>query len=264
MAGVEPVFLPERVFQLDEGGIDHNNLLFRGNVPLVRNGEDYVFSYRALEAQLEKIRLPVDPSFRLGRYHLIVVMIMDDTDDYRVFAPEVASFKDASGTPLDPLALSHNKTYPGYSIPGWNPTTLHGASITDEEGTAHPGSLVWWPIEACDGAPCDRTFLGPGNNQSYNFMGLIDFVHTTLQGAPMGGRPMLIYMHSVNGVDRVGATAIGYAMNYLGLTYDAALAESGNGATPEPAPSYLTLACAYCRQLVFPNRTANCSECVGD
>ena len=264
MAEVEPIFLPECVFQLDEGGIGHANLLFRGNVPLVRNGQAYAFGYRALEAQLQKLRLQEDPSFHLDTYHLLVVMIMDDTGDYGVFAPEVASFKDASSTPLDPLVLSHNRMYPAYQIPGWNPTTLHGATVTDESGALHPGSLVWWPIEACDGSPCNRTFLGPGNNQSYNFMGLIDFVHTTLQGAPMGGRPMLIYMHSVNGVDRVGATAIGYAMNYLGLSYEDALAEACNGATPDPAASYLTLACAYCRQLVFPNKTANCSGCRGD
>lgn len=261
MAGVEPVFMPERVFQLDEGGVDHNNLLFRGNVPLVRNDEAYVFGYRALEAQFQKLRRREDPSFRLDHYHLIVIMIMDDTGDYHVFAPEVASFKDASSTPLDPLALSYNRTYPGYQIPGWNPTTFHGVTITDEKGAGHPGSLIWWPIEACDGMPCNQTFLGPGNNQSYNFMGLIDFVHTTLQGAPIGGRPVLIYMHSVSGVDRAGATAIGYAMNYLGLTFSDAVKEAANGATPEPDPSYQALACAYCNQLVFPNHTANCSEC---
>ena len=259
MSGVGPVFIPERVFYLDAGGIDQENLLFRGNVPLVDNNGTYAFGYRALEAQFKK-QLE-KPAFSLSDYHLIVVMILDDTGEYLSFASEAGSFNDASDTPLDPMALSHDQTYPGYQIPGWNPTTLYGRTVTDENGAKHPGSLVWWPIEACGASPCNRTFLGPGNNQSFNFMGLIDFVHTTLQGAPISGKPVLIYFHCISGADRTGATAIGYAINYLGLSYDDAKTDAKNDQTPDPSPDYLTLACAYCSQIVFPNMKARCSDC---
>lgn len=262
MPGVGPEFLPERVFYLDAGGIDQENLLFRGTVPLVDNDGACIFGYLALQARFQKIL--DNPAFRLDDFHLIVVMILDDTGEYDAFAAEVGSFNDASGTPLDPMVLSHDQTYPGYQIPGWNPTTLYGRTVTDENGAEHAGALVWWPIEACGGSACNRTFLGPGNNQSYNFIGLIDFIHTTLQGAPMNGKPVLIYFHCISGVDRTGATAIGYAMNYLGLTYSEAETQAKNNDTPDPSPDYLTLACAYCNQLVFPNKPANCSACSSD
>ena len=262
MSGVGPVFIPERVFKLDAGGIDQDNLLFRGNFPLVDNGGAYAFGYLALQAQFQQ--LLDNAAFSLSDYHLIVAMILDDSGEYLSFAAEVSSFNDASDTPLDPMTLSHEQTYPGYQIPGWNPTTLYGRTVTDEYEAPHTGSLVWWPIEACGGSPCNQTFLGPGNNQSYNFMGLIDFVHTTLQGAPMSGKPVLIYFHCISGVDRTGATAMGYAMNYLGLTFSEAETQAKNSATPNPSAVYLALACAYCNQIVFPNTTAKCSDCSGD
>ena len=56
--GVTPVFMPERVYQLDEGGVDLDNLLFRGSAPLIKKDDGtYVFGYRALEAQLQKLKL---------------------------------------------------------------------------------------------------------------------------------------------------------------------------------------------------------------
>ena len=83
----------------------------------------------------------------------------------------------------------------------------------------------------------------------------------TLQGARIGGKPVLIYFHCISGADRTGATAIGYAMNYLGLSFNQAETEARNSDTPDPSSAYLALACAYCHQLVFPNNTAKCTEC---
>ncbi len=48
--------MPERVFQRDAGGIDQDNLLFRGNVPLVDNDGAYVFGYLALQAPFQKLQ----------------------------------------------------------------------------------------------------------------------------------------------------------------------------------------------------------------
>lgn len=259
MSGVTPVFMPEHVYQLDEGGADLDNLLFRGSVPLVKKKDDaFVFGYRALEAQLQQLKREENPTFRLDDYYLIPIMLLNVRNDYSAYAPEVACFNDSGGLSLDPVALSHNLTYPAYQIPGWNPTILQGASVNDERGVLHHSSLVWWPVEACSNTPCDRIHLGPGNAHSFNFMGLIDFLHTTLQGLPMAGKPMLLYVHCNDGIERTGAVSIAYGMQYLGMSYHEAVSKTANSATPAPSSPYLTLACSYCNQVAFPDRPERC------
>ncbi len=262
MSEVPPVLIPERIFQLDQGGLELENLLFRGNVPLVQKGDgSYVFGYRALEAGIQALMEEEHKAFRLDDYYLITIMLLDVKAEYEAFAPEVACFNDTGGLPLDPIALSHDRMYPPYQIPGWNPTVLHGATVTDEMGIWHHGSLVWWPFEASDSGSCGRQHLGPGNAQSYNFIGLIDFVHTTLQGLPMARKPMLLYMHGSDGINRTGAAAIAYGMHYLGMSYQDAVSKTANTATPEPSSRYLDLACTYCSRVAFPDKPARCEPC---
>jgi protein-tyrosine phosphatase len=95
---------------------------------------------------------------------------------------------------------------PPFQSVDWNPATIY-----QKESDSH--FVVWWPIEG--GTTPDVT--GP-NSQSYNFVGLINFLKSFVENDSRS-----IYVHCMNGTDRTGAVAAGYAIRAMNMNLEEAM-----------------------------------------
>jgi hypothetical protein len=175
---------------------DHTPV-WRGNIPINSNGE---FAYHEMAVALD-----IEPGFSLVDISLIDNIEGGERDKWLV---ELNAYKvpvkDFPGGPNIP---------PQFNQPKWNPARLLGDGVHLRNGTA-PGHLCWWQIEGGH----DGIVLGP-EKQSYNFIGLIEYMGILRQGDGL-----FLYFHCMNGTDRTGAVAAAYAMRYLGMDLDMAMA----------------------------------------
>lgn len=171
--------------------------VWRGNIPINAKGE---FAYHEMA-----IALDIEPGYGLIDVSLIDNIKGGERDKWLVElnAYEVPVKDFPSGPDIPPQ----------FNQPKWNPARLLGNGIKLRNGTA-PGHLCWWQIEGGH----DGVVLGP-EKQSYNFIGLIEYLGILRQGDGL-----FVYFHCMNGTDRTGAVAAAYAMRYLGMDLEMAMA----------------------------------------
>lgn len=116
---------------------------------------------------------------------------------------------------------------PPFQEPGWDPSKFH----------QQPGQqrwLYWWPIE---GGTTPDVMSTPG----YNFIGLVKFVAQIIKENPQ----RRIYVHCMNGTDRTGAVAAGYAIKYMGAKLDDAISWSARTPAGRMSQPYVDLVTAF-------------------
>jgi protein-tyrosine phosphatase len=111
---------------------------------------------------------------------------------------------------LEILERTYGASFTRVAPPFQDPNYRHGAMYQQSESNRW---VVWWPIEG--GTTPDVT--GPGQ-QSYNFVGLINFLQKLT--AEDSRR---VYVHCMNGTDRTGAVAAGYAIKAMGMNLKQAM-----------------------------------------
>ena len=214
------VFDPARCSLVER--CDHTPV-WRGNIPINKHG-DFAYHEMALALDLE-------PGCGLIDVSLIDNIEGAERDQWLVelkaYGVPVIDFPGGPGIP------------PQFNQPKWNPGRLLGDGIKLRNGTA-PGHLCWWQIEGGH----DGIVLGP-ETQSYNFIGLLEYLGILRQGDGL-----LVYFHCMNGTDRTGAVTAAYAMRYMGMGLDMAMAFAASvpdaGVMSEP---YKQLVAAYSRWL---------------
>lgn len=214
------VFDPERCALVDTCG---HTSVWRGNIPINKDG-DFAYHEMAMALDIEMGRVLVDVS--------LIDNIKDSERpqwlvELKTYGVPVSEYP---GGPLIPPQFNQVK---------WHPAKVRGDGVHLHNGMA-PGHLVWWQVEGGDNA----SVLGP-ETQSYNFIGLLEFLGILRQ---RGG--MFLYIHCMNGTDRTGAVVAAYALRYLGMGLEMAMAFAASvpaaGVMSEP---YKQLVAAYSRWL---------------
>lgn len=216
------MFIPERVAIVDTVG---TSLLIRGAEPTnVQNK----FAYTELVQTL--------PQVDFHGKTFVDVCLIDDIAERSDWEVEMRAFgQDPSTYPMN--------NWPPYTFqPDWDPAIPLGATLTYPGGTV-PGSLIWWPIEGFDKGQSPTVYLtSPG----WDFSGLVHSIHATLKIPDC-----IVYVHCELGIDRTGASVMGYLMKWKGMTYDQAKAVASTGAPDIKCPdsNYLNLAKAYAKTI---------------
>ena len=188
------IFDPERCACIDQLG---DTKIWRGNLPLNQKGD---FAYHEMCMALD-----IEPGTKLIDVSLIDNIQGSERDQWMV---ELLTYG------LHPVIFPPAQNIPPqFNQPNWDPRRLMGDGIHLNNGIA-PGSWVWWQIEGGH----DGIVLGP-ENKSYNFIGLIKYL-----GVLRELDDASIYIHCMNGTDRTGAVVAGYAITYLGMNLEEAMA----------------------------------------
>lgn len=187
-------FDPERCALVEMS--DHTPV-WRGNIPINSEGR---FAYHEMAVALD-----IEPGSALVDISLIDNIQGGERTQWLVelnaYEVPVTDFPDGPNIP------------PQFNQPKWNPARLLGDGVHLRNGIA-PGHLCWWQIEG----EANPATLGPAK-QSYNFIGLIEYLGILRQGDGL-----FVYVHCMNGTDRTGAVAAAYAMRFLGMDPDMAMA----------------------------------------
>ena len=170
--------------------------VWRGNLPINKQGE---FAYHEMAMALD-----IEAGTALVDVSLIDNIKGAERDQWLVelkaYGVSVSDFPGGTNIP------------PQFNQPNWEAAKLRGTGVHLRHGVA-PGHLVWWQIEGED----NPSTLGP-DKQSYNFIGLLEFLGVLRQG-----HGLFLYFHCMNGTDRTGAVAAAYGMRYMGMDLDAAM-----------------------------------------
>jgi hypothetical protein len=188
------VFDPDRCSCIDK---TDTTAVWRGNIPINKKGD---FAYHEMV-----IGLDLDPDTILVDVSLIDNINGGEREQWLVelgaYGVGVTTFPGGSDIP------------PQFNQPNWNPAQLLGDGVKLKHGKA-PGHLVWWQIEGGH----DGIVLGP-ETKSYNFIGLLKYL-----GELRKLDKVLIYIHCMNGTDRTGAVVAAYAITYLDMDLEQAMA----------------------------------------
>ena len=210
------VFDPARCSCIDK---TESTQIWRGNLPLNKNGE---FAYHEMVVALD-----IEPGWQLIDVSLIDNIEGAERDQWMT---ELLTYG------LHPVIFpSIPNTPPQFNQPNWDPRRLLGDGVHLKNGLA-PGSWVWWQIEGGH----DGIVLGP-ETKSYNFIGLIKYMEKlrSLENS-------VVYIHCMNGTDRTGAVVAAYAITYMDMDLDQAMAFADS---LKPAgvmnPDYRALVKAY-------------------
>jgi len=201
---------------------DHTPV-WRGNIPINKSGD---FAYHEMAVALD-----IEPG-----HALVDVSLIDNIKGSE--RPQWLVELKAYGVPVSDFPGGPNIP-PQFNQPKWSPARLLGDGIRLRNGTA-PGHLCWWQIEGGE----DGIVLGPAV-QSYNFIGLIDYLGILRQGDGL-----FIYFHCMNGTDRTGAVVAAYAMRHMGMGLEEAMRLAASvPAAGVMSESYKNLVAAYAKWL---------------
>ena len=215
-------FIPSRCAHIDTVG---NNVLIRGNMPLIEPDMHYAFQEIAEASHVDD----------LSDYKLIEVPIIDNVGERGQWAPIMQAFG------VDPDRFP--ETYwPTYLQPGWDPNAMLGTTLTTE-GLTQPGSVLWRPFEGLPPGEDPKVYLfAPG----WDFSGFIDHVIKLLGTLTDSA----LYVHCQLGADRTGAFHIGYLMKSQGMSLkDATNTAVRSTSAGPPNADYMRLVAAYAELL---------------
>lgn len=247
---VGTTFDPRMLVKLERIG---HNILFRGSIPLLEDGE---FAYKELREQIERIQ----PELRGEKFKLMDISLLgsnpveswDIEAERRFFAenPELGSFVlwPTWGTNSSALALACSSA--NISAEDCQNPTMQPAEYRRHKRTSHVVDLL------------ARDFLV--DRLSDGLMERTSKIRSWLSGTY--DVPLVIYFHCECGCDRTGELSAAYAIRYLNVSFTHAmdvnvkLIERTIGYCNQVTTQWLCLSLVASGQYGFPNDCERCER----